>query len=735
MFRVVSRKSLKLKQFSSLRRSITNGPPLVLQVWGANTGVGKTILSAALLRHTTSPSLYVKPVQSGYPADDDALLVQTYAPNTNSSILHALEAAVSPDLAAELSGSPPISDDTIKGRMGHHLTAFLKDKESALAVVETAGGVLSPVPSGNLQADLYREFRLPALLVGDSALGGIGITLGAYEALKIRGYDVIAIVFFEDDGGLENEAAVERHVAQDGTAVFRAPSIPPKDVTLDRYFAEEDVKLFFERLEGYSRKSEDRRFQKLREMKKEAKEIFWFPFTQHTQLKDVTCIDSAYGNDFCCYDPERGLYPMTDAIGSWWTNGVGHGNPQIAKAVGNACGRYGHVMFAEATYEPAFDLARMLLGGVGKDWASRVFYSDDGSTAVEVALKMAFRKRAVHFPQHLGRPVQIVGVEGCYHGDTLGVMDCAPRSDFNVSQTPWYESRGVFFEPPTAAMKNGVWKLKAPKWTGLNRDVKMSSLEELFDNNRLVTTYNEYISKHLDDVLQNGIELGACLIEPVLLGAGGMQLVDPAFQRALVNECRTRGIPIIYDEVFTGLWRLGVESAIELLGEKPDIGVYGKLLTGGVVPIAVTLASEDVFRSFDGDSKLSALLHGHSYTGHAIGCAAGVDALKQYEGKVENRTYWDSGMVAELSSLELIEQAISIGTLFAFTVKGGGGYAATAAKSLVERLKSEDIFVRPLGNTIYAMCHPLTEKSYCDEVLGRIFRILTEEKRVAENLA
>lgn len=720
---------------SSIRHAhtSTSSSPLVLQIWGANTGVGKTVLSAALLRTAEKPSLYLKPVQSGFPDDDDAKVVTKHAPNARAAILHALAAPVSPDLAASLSGAPPISDNTILHRTAQGLSSFLSLNSAAhlparvMALVETAGGVLSPSPQGNLQADAYRPLRLPALLLGDATLGGVSSTLAAYEALRLRGYDILAVVFFASDGGLENEVSVERHLRKDGTAVFQAPQLPPKDIALEEYFKHPEVDRFFLSLQGHLKSVDDDRFQKMKDMWEESKDIFWYPFTQHAHLKDITCIDSGKGDTFTCYHPQRGTYQMVDGIGSWWTNGVGHGDAEISKAVGRACGRYGHVMFPEATYEPAFDLARRLLEGPGKGWASRVFYSDDGSTAVEVALKMAFRKRAVDFPERVDLPVRTVGLDGCYHGDTLGVMDCAPRSDFNVSQTPWYEPRGLFFKPPTAVVDNGVWKLLMPEWTGLNYDITLSGRRELFDKNRMFPTYEPAIAKRLDTELENGQELGACLMEPVLLGAGGMQLVDPAFQRALVRQCRMRQIPIVFDEVFTGLWRMGTENGADLIGEVPDIATYGKLLTGGVVPIAATLANEEVFSAFGGDSKVNALLHGHSYSGHALGCAAGVEAFRQYECLKGGRNYWDAEMVGEISCMNKVEHAIALGTVFAFRVKGDGGYAATAARGLVESLKAEDVFVRPLGNIIYVMCTPLSEKHTCDIIMKKVYSVLSKE--------
>lgn len=721
--------------------STSSESPLVLQIWGANTGVGKTVLSAALLRQAQGPSLYLKPVQSGYPNDDDSKVVESHAPHARGVTLHAYGPAVSPDLAASLDQKDPVSDNklceqTVSG-LGDFIGVRELDHQSSarvLVLVETAGGVLSPAPSGTLQADLYRPLRLPALLLGDSRLGGVSTTIAAYEALRIRGYDIPAIIFFaEEDSELENEASVERHVEKDNTSVFQAPHLPPRDVPLAEYFRAPNVDQFFSNLCKHLRAKDEKRFRDLKDMQEESKNVFWYPFTQHRKLDKITCIDSASGDNFTCYDSEQGLYNMVDGIGSWWTNGVGHGNVEVSKAIGRACGRYGHVMFAEATNEPAFKLAKLLLEGPGKGWAERVFYSDDGSTAVEVALKMAFRKRAQDFPDRAGLPVRIVGIEGCYHGDTLGVMDCAPCSDYNRSQTPWYEPRGLFFEPPTAAICNGVWRVSMPESTGAEYDIVLPNEDELFDKSRRVARYEDGIAKRLDDALGSGVELGALLLEPVVLGAGGMRMVDPAFQRALVTACRQRDVPVIFDEVFTGIWRLGALSGAELLGVQPDIATFGKLLTGGTVPIAATLASGKVFNAFDGQGKVEALLHGHSYTGHAAGCAAGLESFRQYGALKKGQVYWDSQLAREISCLEGVADVSVIGTILAVRLDGQGGYAAEGADKVVGRLRDMDVFVRPLGNIIYVMCAPITSEAVCENIMRKLFTALlrTETAEVA----
>lgn len=199
----------------------------------------------------------------------------------------------------------------------------------------------------------------------------------------------------------------------------------------------------------------------------------------------------------------------------------------------------------------------------------------------------------------------MLGLQGAYHGDTLGAMDCVAPSPFNGRrQTPWYAGRGLFLDPPTLALRGGAW-------AGAGQPAPLPDLAAVFaPRPEAVAAHRAAIAAALDahDAAAGARlaarpappALAACLLEPVVQGSGGMRLVDPAFQRALAAEARARGIPLVLDEVFTGLWRLGAPSGAALLGLDPDVACYGKLLTGGLVPLALTLASEPVFEAFKG---------------------------------------------------------------------------------------------------------------------------------------
>jgi dethiobiotin synthetase/adenosylmethionine--8-amino-7-oxononanoate aminotransferase len=232
--------------------------------------------------------------------------------------------------------------------------------------------------------------------------------------------------------------------------------------------------------------------------------------------------------------------------------------------------------------------------------------------------------------------------------------------------------------------------------------------------------------------------IGSVVIEPLLLGAGGMKFVDPLWQRALMEVAKSKNVPIIFDEVASGLYRLGVKSCAEVLQCNPDIASYAKLLTGGLIPMSVTLATEDVFNTFLGDSKAEALLHGHSYTAHPVGCVSSIHSLETYHElyKDENEKeddshnnsiphgltkHFDEKDVVALSHLPLVQECMSLGTVLAVTIKPdsneGSGYVASSRSiPIVKKLFENGVYARPLGNVVYLMVSPLTSRDACSRL-------------------
>lgn len=321
-------------------------------------------------------------------------------------------------------------------------------------------------------------------------------------------------------------------------------------------------------------------------------------------------------------------------------------------------------MFAGATHEPALKLAEHLLNGLENPRLTKVFYTDDGSTATEVGIKMGVRAACKHYGWDGSKEaIGVLGLKGSYHGDTIGAMDASEPCVFN-EKVDWYRGRGYWFDYPTYKLKNGRWVVEPP--AGMEEEFgpaqQFEQQDDIFDFQARGHSpqYEAYIEKTLDRLVKDeGRKFGALVMEPVILGAGGMIFVDPLFQQSLARVVRRynfttsaatappaiegehswSGLPVMFDEVFTGLYRLGRFSSATFLDVHPDISVHAKLLTGGLLPLSITAASDSIFQAFWGDEKSEALLHGHSYTAHPIGCHVANVSLQTMD-QYQERSKW-----------------------------------------------------------------------------------------------
>ncbi|KEQ83784.1 PLP-dependent transferase [Aureobasidium pullulans EXF-150] len=748
-----------------------------VQVYGANTGVGKTVVSTLLCKALRKrlPDYnvhYLKPISTGPLEDQDNRHITRYSKDITSKTLLQFDDPVSPHIAARIS-KEPIDDQSILTRVHDELLSYATGKD-AVAVVETAGGVLSPAPSGNVQADLYRPLRLPTLLVGDHRLGGIGSTISSWESLHVRGYDVNSVLLFEESR-YDNHTYLREYFKERGILTLSLP--PPPEAKSSQAEDEQSMKQYYDSASHSSSleqcidniiRTHDQRLSSLQSLPKRADSSIWHPFMQHTERSEqnILAIDSAYGDYFQTHNSTGSgskegnqLKPAFDGSASWWTQGLGHGNPALALTAAHAAGRYGHVMFAGAAHEPAVSLSETLLQNIGNPRLSKVFFSDNGSTGMEVAVKMALKAASKRYGWSPDDEVLILGLKGSYHGDTIGTMDLSEPSTYN-KKVEWYSGRGHWFDFPLVKMQQGKWIVEPP--AGMEEEFgptrAFSSLDEVFalsGRKADADRYEAYIQTSLEALTAEGKKFGALIMEPVILGAGGMLFSDPLFQHILVKVTREqcpelygnaeatpdselgwKGVPVVFDEVFTGLYRLGRFSSSSFVDVQPDISVHAKLLTGGLLPLCTTLASESIFEAFLSPEKSDALLHGHSYTAHAVGCDIAKYSLKTMQEMDEGSTWtsfksawkqeegdgkqnlwsmWSQDFVRELSLRPNVESVFALGSVLAISLKdpAGSGYTSTAATGLRDTLlhdSSEEnaIHSRVLGNVLYLMASMTT---------------------------
>lgn len=610
--------------------------------------------------------------------------------------------------------------------------------------------------SGSSQLDAYRPLFLPTILVGDSKLGGISSTISAYESLLLRGYIVDAVLLFKDDYYRNYEYLTSYFAEKDilVTAVDPPPNRHAEhhrdSIHTENYYKElaETPDTGISLVVRHLSERHEKRLQELESMPSRTLSSIWWPFVQHGLVKpntqSISVIDSAHQDHLNVHNggtagaAESLLDSQFDGSASWWTQTLGHSNPALTLAAARASGRYGHVLFPQAAHLPALNLAETLLSekGPGHEWANRVFFSDDGSTGMEVALKMALRaySKRMGVSEKNKKTLGVLGLKGSYHGDTIGAMNACQAGN-GVYTCEWHDSKGYWFDPPTLGVRSGKVVVSLPEAVAdiveAERDVELIrdlmgdgggrgeigmglALAQVYDvgkrlNSKLAIVYRGYIDDVLGKLEASGVKLGALVLEPLVMGAGGMIFVDPLFQRVLVDAVRNRekssklegntwkGVPVIYDEVFVGLYRLGHLSTSAVLGTYPDISVHAKMLTGGLVPMAATLAREGIFEAFLGDSKDQALLHGHSYTAYPIGCEVANETFKETTklvsgenwakaqskwGKVNMKkavsvgskhahsiwSFWDPGFVDVVSRLKAVDDVMTLGTVLSIKV-------------------------------------------------------------------
>lgn len=826
------------------------------QIYGANTDVGKTIISTLLCkaiarRGPKNGLLYLKPVSTGPDHEADVGHISRHALGIVTRCLKQYSQPLSPHLAAQIDDPSHVLNPRT-GKLDSNDKTLVQKVKTALAdhhrnggryaIVETAGGVLSPAPSGSVQADVYRPLRLPVVLVGDAKLGGIATTISAFESLHLRGYDVQSVLLF-DLPRWGNAAYLTDYFKDKNITTFSL--LPPPEKHEDAGTDREQLAEYYEHVSSDTAISSLmtdldqkhlQRVSKLTSLPAHAESVVWHPFRQYGLPQNVIAIDSAYDDYFEVYNQEADalvnmsendtnrlqpisssstssplLTPLFDASASWWTQGLGHGNPELALTAAHAAGRYGHVMFANAVHEPAIDLCYNLLENLKNPRLSRVFFTDNGSTGMEVAVKMALRASAQRYGwSNAEGELGILGLQGSYHGDTIGVMNCSEPSPFN-EKVDWYKPWGHWFSPPEVRLVKGQWQVKLPADDSMPRAAgtvtTFGSLQDIFDfdcRHDDAQFYADFIERSLKHLTQQqGRHFGALILEPLIMGAGGMIFVDPLFQRMLVKTTRSNpslinpkagtardeasdwsGIPVIADEVFTGLYRLGRSSSSSFwnasasagidLDIAPDISAHAKLLTGGLLPLALTTASNSIFETFISDSKTDALLHGHSYTAHAIGCSVANKSLEtlrdlasttlrstSQDNKQTNTTtrssrpvgVWDCyreswkspagkdvfsfyspKTLVTISEHALVDSCFAIGTVLALTLRSStSGYNSTAAANLQARLmtttdgKGRGVHSRVLGNVIYFMTSLETDASEVAQLESTILKALDGE--------
>jgi len=384
---------------------------------------------------------------------------------------------------------------------------------------------------------------------------------------------------------------------------------------------------------------------------------------------------------------------LIDAISSWWVTLHGHGQPQIAAAIAEQAQRLEQVIFANFSHAPAERLAERLAALSGIE---RLFFSDNGSTAVEVALKIAWqwwRNRGE--PRH-----QLIAFEGAYHGDTVGAMALGERSLFTAP-----------FDPLLFAVARAPWPAS---WDG-DAHVEAREAAALAELERLLE-------------LQ---PTAAVILEPLIQGASGMAMVRPGFLVEVERRVRASGALLIADEVMTGFGRTGSLFASQGAGIRPDLIALSKGLTGGFLPMGVTLAREVLYQAFIGSDPALTFFHGHSFTANPLGCAAALASLDLLEAAPAAYADFEARHRPRLARLAAAHRQVSRprcrGTIAAFDLAvEQPGYLNAVGRQLQRHCLAAGVYLRPLGHVVYLLPPLCLSDAQLDQCYGAIDAALAQ---------
>jgi len=429
----------------------------------------------------------------------------------------------------------------------------------------------------------------------------------------------------------------------------------------------------------------------------------WHPYTQMKDCENMPPIPIARAKGIKLYDHDGNFY--YDTISSWWCNVHGHNHPVIKSAIKKQLDLVEHVLFAGFTHKPAVELAERLVALSPKE-LTRVFFSDNGSTAVEVAMKMSFQ-----YWENTGKKSKMcfLSLDRAYHGDTVGAMSVSGVSLFNEKFEP------LFFKS---------YKTPSPYCYrcsfGKNRDeCAMECLQAA----------EEILKKHAD-------RISAVILEPILMGAGGMIVYPPEYLKGIWQLSRKYGVHLIADEVATGFGRTQKMFACEHAGITPDLMCLSKGITSGYLPMGVTLATEEIFGAFyDDHDRHKTFYHGHTYTANPVACAAAVASIDLFEKentleRVPGINARLAAFLEEMSVLPVVGDVRNIGVVGAVELvkdkKTREPFCADKRVGMEVYRKGleKNLLLRPRGDIIYFFLPLCVMPDELDDIFARAGEVI-----------
>ena len=409
----------------------------------------------------------------------------------------------------------------------------------------------------------------------------------------------------------------------------------------------------------------------------------WHPYTQHKTASNFPAI--VKGKEALLWDENGKEY--IDAIASWWVNPFGHSNQVIADAIYEQLTTLEHVLFGGFTHNKAVELSERLIEILPSN-QQKIFYSDNGSTAVEVAIKVALQ-----YNYNKGiKKTKIIAFEDAFHGDTFGAMAASGISFF------------------TEAFKGSLLEVvRIPVPTVGNEEKTLKSLKNLVKTN----------------------EFAAFIFEPLVLGAAGMVMYAPEVLDKLISICKQNNVFTIADEVMTGFGKTGKNFACDYLVEKPDMMCLSKALTGGTIPMAITTFTQEIFEGFYDDDTNKALFHGHTFTANPTGCAAALASISllqtsEIQQNINEINQSHLAFESKIKSHPKVKTTRVLGVIFALEIKTDSqeSYYGTMRNKLYNFFIENGIILRPIGNIVYILPPYVISKNQLEKVYQTIEKAL-----------
>ncbi|MDR1778078.1 MAG: adenosylmethionine--8-amino-7-oxononanoate transaminase [Desulfovibrio sp.] len=669
-------------------------------VCGTGTDVGKTIVTATLLRalRTTGVAAQaVKPVQTGVKADEGLTSPRADAPVYAQAVadihpfpalapaaaLRCFALPVSPHLAAAaenagLSASGLCAD--IRKHWRLHKTADM-------LLLESAGGLCSPLNENEDMRDIAAGLDIPLVLVCPNRLGTLSDLGCALAAIGEKGLSLAGLVMTRSFP--VNGDEVETLILEDNLNATRArlADVPVLALPYFPNFVWEDMAGLLAPLVEKLRIAIRAPLEENDLVRRDRKTL-WHPYSSTLEPPVLNVASRSRGNRIILADGRE----LVDGMSSWWAAIHGYNHPRLLDALRGQAGRMPHVMFGGLTHAPAVELAERLVRRM-PEGLERVFFADSGSVAVEVAMKMALQYQQ---GKGMAGRIRFLAPYGGYHGDTLGAMSvCDPVAGMH----------GLFARalPGQIFMERPRCRFDAPF-----DPASLDDARRVFD--------------------ERAEEIAAVILEPVVQGAGGMWFYHPDYLLGLAQLCRAAGALLIFDEIATGFGRTGRFFAAEWAGVRPDILCCGKALTGGTLTMAATACTEEVAAGICADGRV--FMHGPTFMGNPLACSVALASLDLLE---EN--HWRTQVAC-------LERQLEQGLVFCRGLPDVSDVRVLGAIGVVEMCCSvntsvlqgyfvdKGVWIRPFGRLIYLMPPYITP---ADDV-ARLCAAVTEGIREGAHL-